>query len=120
MVYRYTSPPTSRQLKVGQAIRHALADILLRNELSHPFFEKTMITVSEVRVSSDLKVATAFLILPDESDHKSIIKFFNDISQTFRKLVTAKINMRFSPEIRFTIDDSIQKAAELDALLKKN
>jgi ribosome-binding factor A len=79
-----------------------------------------MITVSEVRVSSDLKVATAFLILPDSSDHKGIIKFFNDIAHTIRKLVTAKINLRFSPEIRFAIDDSIQKAAELEALFKKN
>ncbi len=120
MVYRYTTAPTSRQLKVGQAIRQALSEILQRNELSHPFFEKTMITVSEVRVSPDLKVATAFLILPDNSDQKKIVKFFNEIAPTFRKLVTSKINLRFSPEIRFTIDDSIQKAAELEALFRKD
>jgi ribosome-binding factor A len=119
MVYRYTKAPTSRQLKIGQAIRQALSEVFSKNELSHPFFEKLMVTVSEVRVGPDMKVATAFLILPDNSDQKAIIKFFNEIAPAIRKLITPKINLRFSPEIRFVYDESIKRAADLEEVFKK-
>jgi ribosome-binding factor A len=119
MVYRYSKAPSQRQLKVSEEIRHALSDVLIKNELSHPFFEKHIITVSQVRISQDLKMATAFMAFPKELDENALLKMFNEIAPTFRKLITKKINLKFSPEIRFTLDESIKTGSEVDEILQK-
>lgn len=118
MVMKYAKEPSQRQLKIGGEIRAAIAQVFSRNELSHPFFEKYMFTVSEVRVSPDISIATAFLILPDELDQKQLLKFFNEISKTIRKLIAPKVNLKFMPEIRFASDESVKKAAKISGLLK--
>jgi len=118
MVLRYAKAPTQRQLRVGEEIRHALADMFIRNELSHPFFEKIMISISEVRVGPDLKVATAFLVMPDDIDHKALLKLFKDISPTIRKIVGKKVLLRYTPELRFAADESVKYAARIESLLK--
>lgn len=119
MVIRYAQAPSARQLQTAQSIRAAIAEILIRGELAHPFFENLMVTVSEVRISRDLKIATAFLIFPTNSDKKKLLKLFNDIAPQIRKLVTIKINMRFSPELRFVIDETADNAKKIDDLLNK-
>ncbi len=119
MVTRYSQAPSARQLQTARSIRDALAQILMRGELSHPFFEKNIITVSEVRISRDLKNATAFLIFPTNSDKKQLLKFFNDIAPQIRKLVTSKIKMRYSPELRFLLDETADNAKKIDDLLGK-
>ena len=119
MVIRYAQAPSARQLQTAQTIRGAIAEILIRGELAHPFFEKIMITVSEVRISRDLKLATAFLIFPTNSDKQKLLKLFNEISPQIRRLIASKINMRFSPEIRFVIDETSDNAKKIDDLLNK-
>lgn len=118
MVLRYAKAPTQRQLRVGEEIRHALADMFIRNELNHPFFEKLMISISEVRVGPDLKIATAFLVMPDDIDQKALLKFFKDISPAIRKIISKKVNLRYAPDIRFAADDSVKYAAHIENLLK--
>lgn len=118
MVLRYAKAPSQRQLRVGEEIRHALAEMLIRNELSHPFFEKIMISVSEVRVGPDLKIATAFLIMPDDIDQKALLQLFKDISPTIRKIISKKVRLRYAPEIRFAADESVKNAAHIERLLK--
>jgi ribosome-binding factor A len=119
MVLRYTKPPSVRQLKIAEQIRQSIAEVLIRGELNHPFFDKVLITVSEVRISPDLKMATAFLIFDEKLDVKAIIKLFNDISPRIRKLITSKIDVRFSPQIKFVYDDSAKNAFEIESIFKK-
>ena len=119
MVYRYTKAPTQRQLRVSEEIRHALSEVITRNELSDPFFEKVRVTVSQVRISQDLKIATAFLALPDEVDQKAVIKSMNEIAYVIRKLISKKVILRFIPEICFVIDESIQTASEIESILSQ-
>lgn len=113
---RYTTPPSQRQLRVAEEIRQAVSEIFLRNELFLPIFDKMMITASEVRISPDLKLATIFLILPDDSNHKEIINGFNSLLPEFRKLITKKINLKFSPGIRFVSDESAKNAAKIEKM----
>lgn len=118
MVKRYTIPPSARQLKVAEEIRHAIADIILRGDVLPPFFEGMIITVSEVRISRDLKVATAFLVFPNDAEQNVLLKLFKQLAPQLRKSITSKIQMRYSPEIRFAIDDSVQKADKIEKLFK--
>lgn len=119
MVKRYTTQPTSRQFKVAEEIRHALSEIILRGDALPPLFENIIVTVSEVRISRDLKVATAFLIFPNDTDQVGLLKLFKEVAPQVRKIVTSKIQLRYSPEIRFVIDDSAQKADRIEKLFKK-
>lgn len=119
MVYRYHKPPTQRQLQVGEAIKHAISEVFIRNELSHPFFEKVLITVSEARISPDLKLATAFISAMDQVNENDLVKFLNEISHTIRKLVAKKIDLKFAPEIRFAIDKSFKEGAKIDQIIAK-
>jgi len=120
MVMRYTNAPTQRQLKTAQGIRAALAEVFVRGELSHPFFESLIITVSEVRISADLKNATAFLILPTDAPKKEIMKLLNENVAAFRKIITPKLQMKYSPHLRFVPDDTADNAKKIDDLLHKN
>lgn len=119
MVIRYSKAPSNRQLKVAEEIRYAISEILTNNDLSHPFFEQHRFTVTEVRVSGDLKLATVFLLVPVELDIKETIKFFNSIASRIRFMITEQINMKFSPQIRFVEDKAENESIELDKILQR-
>lgn len=118
MVIRYTKAPSNRQLKVAEEIRHSVSEILTNNDLSHPFFEQHRFTVTEVRVGPDLKLATIFLLIPQGLDHKAVIKFFNEIAPRIRFMITEKINMKYSPQIRFVQDTAEEGALIIDKIIK--
>jgi ribosome-binding factor A len=118
MVKRYTKSPTSRQLKVSEEIRHAIAEIIVRGDILPPFFDNIMVTVSEVRTSVDLKIATAFLIFPNNADHKVLLGCFKELAPQIRKTIAGKLRLRYAPEIRFVVDDSVQKADKIEKLFK--
>jgi ribosome-binding factor A len=119
MVYRYSKPPTQRQLRVGEELKHGLSFMFSRNELSHPFFEQVMITVSEVRVSPDLKLATAFVSAMEQVNENDLVKFLNEISPTIRKIIAKKVNLKFAPEVRFAVDKSFKEGAKIDSIIAK-
>jgi ribosome-binding factor A len=119
MVLRYHKEPSQRQLQVSEEIRRAISEVFIRNELSDPFFDKVMVTVSVVRISQDLKIATVFLALPKEADPKPILKALNEIAKPIRSLMIKKIKLRFSPELRFVIDESFKSGDEVDSILSK-
>ena len=118
MVLKYNKPPSQRQLQVAENIRHVLAEFFIRGELNHPYFDNVMITVSEVRISPDLKIATAFLVLPIQSDKNEIIKVLRESSPHIRKAIAKRVQLRYLPEIRFALDESIERAAKINDLLK--
>jgi ribosome-binding factor A len=117
MVYRYTKAPSQRQLMVAEIIKEAISEIFIRNELSQPAFEKIFITVSEVRISPDLKIATAFVASISEVDKNELIGFLNGMASQIRLILRKKVDLRFTPEVRFAYDKSFDDGAKIEALL---
>ncbi len=115
--------PSNRQLKVGQEIKQALAQIFLRGDFfygkEHKALHGASITVSEVRVSPDLKDAKAYVMPLGGVNAETVVKELNDISQQIRSTVTAMIHIKFSPRIRFYKDDTFEYANKINELLQK-
>lgn len=117
MVYRYNKPPTQRQLQVAESIKHTISEMFLRNDLSHPFFEQNIITVSEVRISPDLKLATVFISAADEIDMTKLLKLLNEISHIFRSTLRKKMALRTIPQVRFAYDESFKNAQKIEDII---
>lgn len=112
--------PSQRQLRVGEEVRHALAWILERGELRDPAIAKTPITVTEVRVSPDLKNATCF-VTPlgggDAEAVKAVVDALEHAKKFLRHEVVRQVNLRFAPTLHFLHDSSFDEASHIDALL---
>ena len=109
--------PSQRQLRVGEVIRRALSDILMRGDVHDPDLDGVSITVSEVRASPDLKVATAYVLPLGGGDAEMILKALRRAKGELRRQVNRHIDLRFSPELRFVIDESFDRMDETRALL---
>lgn len=109
--------PSQRQLRVGEELRHALAWIVERGELRDPALKGIALTVTEVRVSPDLKNATAFVVPLGEADLESVIAALNHAQPFFRKRIAASVRLKYVPKIGFRHDDSFDEAAHIDSLL---
>lgn len=111
--------PSQRQLRVGEQVRHALADVLRRGEVPDPLIETTVISVSEVRMSPDLKLATAFVAPLGAKDDDAVIAALNRHARFIRgKMSPALRQMKYMPEFRFRIDTSYDNMARIDDLLR--
>jgi ribosome-binding factor A len=106
-------------LRAGELIRHALADVITRGETGDPEVDKLAPTITEVQVSPDLKIATAYvrsLLMGKEQQATDIL---NKNRKYIRGLLTPKLEMKFMPEIRFRIDTSLDYANKIDDLLHR-
>lgn len=101
--------PGQRQLRVGEVIRRALSEILARGETHDPDLARASITVSEVRCSPDLRHATAFVLPLGGVNTASVVKALTRNKAELRRLVTARIDLRFSPELSFQPDESFDR-----------
>lgn len=115
--------PSQRQLRAGELVRHALAEILQREDLREPALKGLSITVTEVRASPDLKQASAF-VLPlgggaKGADIPAIVAALNRISPMIRGLLGKKIDLKFTPALTFLADASFDEAQKIDALLRR-
>ena len=112
--------PTQRQLKVGEEIRHALSDVFLRNETSEPELDRLSLTVSEVRISPDLRNATAYIApLGSSEKGQEAIDILARHTGAIRRSVTSRVHLKYSPTIRFRLDQSFDEAQKIDRLLKQ-
>jgi ribosome-binding factor A len=112
--------PTQRQLRVGEMVRHALTQILQRGEVPDPLLEKTVISITEVSMSPDLKIATVFISPLGVSDPQPIIKALATNQKLIRGRVTPALRqMKYMPEFRFRPDTSFDNYAKIDALLHR-
>jgi len=118
MSRRQAKSPSQRQLRVGEQIRHTLADILAREELQDPALAGVSITVSEVRVSPDLEVATAYILPFSGEDQAGVVDGLRRAAPHLRRQLARAINLRHTPELRFRADTSFDEAARVDALLR--
>ena len=119
MVDRIGKPITQRQLRVGEMIKQSLSMIFIRNEAKVPDLETNTITVTEVRMSQDLKVAKAY-VLPLGGKHaEKIIDILKKNSFIIRKILSQKVVMKFLPKLIFRKDDSFEYAEKIEKLIKQ-
>ena len=113
------SGPSQRQLRVGEQVRHALSDVLQRGEVRDDVIEATVISISEVRMSPDLKIATAFVSPLGAVDDEAVIKALARNAKFIRGRVSGALRqMKYMPEFRFRLDTSYDNMARIDELLR--
>jgi ribosome-binding factor A len=108
--------PSQRQLRVGEVIRRALSEILARGEVHDPELDQVSVTVAEVRVSPDLRHATAFVLPLGGVNTAGVVKALDRNRVELRRLVTDRIDLRFSPELAFQPDtrfDQMDRTREI-------
>jgi len=116
---RDSSPGGSqRQLRVGELVRHALADMLTRGDVHDPVIEGHMITIPEVRVTADLRLATIYVMPMGGRDAEQVVAAFERHKKYLRAEIAHRINLKFAPDIRFRIDDRFAEAERIDKLLR--
>jgi len=118
---RQASPtgPTQRQLRVGEVIRHALADILSRGQVNDPELDGKIITVPEVRLSPDLKIATVYVMPLGGVGGKLVVKALARNVRYIKGLLAKQMrDMRTMPDLRFLFDEQFDEASRIDRLLK--
>ena len=112
--------PSHRQLRVGELIRRALSDTLMRGDVHDPDLAGVSITVSEVRTSPDLKVATAFVLPLGGANADLILAALKRARGELRRQVTRQVDLKFSPELRFVLDETFDQMDETRALLSED
>ena len=109
---------SQRQLRVGEMIKQALGNIFMRGEAKLPNIETSNITVTEVRMSPDLKTAKAFVLPLGGKNANQVIDELKDFSFIVRKVLSKKITMKFLPKILFVKDESFDYAEKIETLIK--
>ena len=112
-------PVTQRQLRVGEMIKQALSIIFLKDEAKLPNVQTKGITVTEVRMSPDLKTAKAFVLPLGGKDASLTIEKLKEFSFVIRKTLSKKITMKFLPKILFVQDESFDYAEKIENLIKQ-
>lgn len=111
--------PSQRQLRVGEHVRHALTALLQRGDVADPQLDGVMVSVSEVRMSPDLKIATAYVTALGQSDAGPVVKALARNAKFIRGRVSRDLRqMKYMPDFRFRADTSFDNFQKVDALLK--
>src|SRR5690606_29203197 len=114
-----SSAPSQRMLRVGEQVRAAITQVLQRGEVRDDLLEKTVISVSEVRMSPDLKIATAYVTPLGVPDHKAVIDALNRNAKFIRGRLSGQLRqMKYMPEVRFRDDTSFDNYKKIDELLR--
>jgi ribosome-binding factor A len=111
-------PPSQRQLRVAEEVRHVLSGIFTRNEFRDPDLSDVLITVTEVRMSPDLKHATAFVTRLGRTDIDAKLPALRRAAPYFRAQVAHAMRLRVAPDISFQADTALEYAMHIDALLR--
>jgi ribosome-binding factor A len=109
---------SQRQLRVGELVRHAVADLLTRGDVHDPVLEGHLITVPEVRMSPDLRLATVYVMPLAGRDADAVIAALERNKKFMRGEVARAVNLKFAPDLRFHIDDRFAEAERIDKLLR--
>ena len=116
--HRDSGPNASqRQLRVGELVRHALADMLTRGEVHDPVLEGHMITVPEVSMAADLRLATIYVMPLGGRDAEEVVAAFERNKKFLRAEIAHRVNLKFAPDIRFRVDECFAEAERIDKLL---
>jgi ribosome-binding factor A len=120
MPKRSESPagPSQRQQRVAELVRHALAEVLSRGDIQDPVLTSHVVTIPEVRMSPDLRLATAY-VMPLGGEHeREVLDALERNRKHLRLEVAHRVNLKFAPDLRFRRDETFDEAARIDALLR--
>jgi ribosome-binding factor A len=109
---------SQRQLRVGETVRHAIADILAQGHVHDPVLEGHLITVPEVRMSADLKLATIYVMPLGGRDTTDVIEALDHNKKFLRGEIARRVNLKFAPDLRFRADERFDEAERIEKLLR--
>jgi ribosome-binding factor A len=109
---------SQRQLRVGELVRHAIADMLARGDVHDPVIEGHLITVPEVRMTADLRLATIYIMPLAGRDAEQVLAAFERHKKFLRTEIAHRVNLKFAPDIRFRVDERFAEAERIDKLLR--
>jgi ribosome-binding factor A len=109
---------SQRQLRVGELVRHAVADVLARGDIHDPVIETHLITVPEVRMSPDLRLATVYVMPLGGTDENDVLAALDRNKRFLRGEVAHRVNLKFAPDIRFLVDERFREAERIERLLR--
>jgi ribosome-binding factor A len=112
------SEPSQRALRVGELVRHAMADMLTRGAVHDPVIEGHIITVPEVRMTRDLRLATIYVMPLAGRDLDQVLAALDRNKKYLRGEIARHVNLKFAPEIRFRIDERFAEAERIEKLLR--
>ena len=112
------SGPSQRALRAGELVRHALAEILARGDVHDPVIETHLITVPEVRMSPDLRLATVYVMPLGGTDENDVLAALDRNTRYLRGEIAHRVNLKFAPDIRFRIDERFDEAERIERLLR--
>ena len=110
--------PRSARLRVGELIRHAIADMLTRGDVHDPVLEGHLITVPEVRMTADLRLATIYVMPLGGRDIEEVLEALERNKRFLRGEIAHRVNLKFAPEIRFRADERFDEAERIEKLLR--
>jgi ribosome-binding factor A len=110
--------PSQRQLRVGELIRHALAEMLTRGDIHDDVLARHVVTVPEVRMSPDLKLATVYVMPLGGKDVAQVLSALDSNKRYIRGEVAHAINLKFAPDIRFLADETFDESQRIDQILR--
>ena len=117
--HRDTTPGGSqRQLRVGELVRHAMSEMLTRGDVHDPVLEKHMITVPEVAMTADLRLATIYVMPLGGKDIEAVLEALERNKRFLRGEIARHVNLKFSPDIRFHADERFAEAERIEKLLR--
>ena len=119
MADRIGKSVTQRQLRVGEMIKQSLSMIFIRNEAKLPHLDTNNITVTEVKMSQDLKIAKAYVLPLGGKNAEEITQILKEYSFLIRKILSKKVKMKFLPKLLFRKDESFEYAEKIENLIKQ-
>ena len=111
---------TQRQLRVGELVKQNLGELFIRNEAKIPSINSKLITVTEVRMTPDLKTARAYVIPLGGTDTKEIVRILTEFSHLVRKALSKRLDIKFLPKLTFVEDNSFEYAEKIEKIIKEN
>ena len=121
MTDQFTQRPFSqRQLRVGELVKQNLGQLFIRNEAKIPSINSKLITVTEVRMTPDLKTARVYVIPLGGKDTKETVRILTEYSHLVRKALSKRLDIKFLPKLTFIEDNSFEYAEKIEKIIKKN
>ena len=113
-------PYSQRQLRVGELVKQNLGELLIKNEAKIPSINSKLITVTEVRMTPDLKTARVYVIPLGGVDSKETVRILTENSHLVRKALSKRLDIKFLPKLTFNEDNSFEYAEKIEKIIKKN
>ena len=111
---------SQRQLRVGELVKQNLGQLFIRNEAKIPSINSKLITVTEVRMTPDLKTARVYVIPLGGVDTKETVKILTEYSHLVRKALSKRLDIKFLPKLTFVEDNSFEYAEKIEKIIRKN